>query len=594
MSIFDVLSLLCGLALFLYGMEVMGDALKKSAGSSLKTILGKMTSNPIKGFLLGLAVTAVIQSSSATTVMVVGFVNSGTMTLLQAVGVIIGANLGTAVTAWLTGLSGLGEVGAATADFIKWLKPDAWMPILAVIGICLIMFVKRGKKKDVGAILLGFAVLMTGMDMMSTAVGGLKQSESFRNILIMFENPILGVLAGLVLTAIVQSSSASVGILQSLTATGAITYGAAIPIVMGQNIGTCVTALLSSAGANKNGKRAAMIHLYFNVIGVVVVLILFYILDAIFNFAFVDETIGMWGVAGVHTIFKILSIIAIGPFYKQLVKLSELSVRDKKEENDTVTLLDERLIETPAVAVARAGEVTAQMAELSTDALLKALSLFDKYDAKLCDEIRDIETKADILEDALGTYLVKIAACSLDESESQQITKLLHIIGDYERVSDHAVNLVESIEELRDKKLAFSENAEVELSTARSALTEVLLYTKNSFAESDLFKAQEVEPIEQVIDHLINRVKHNHILRLQRGECTIELGFVLNDILTSFERVSDHCSNIASCIIEISKYGALDMHRYIHKVHHDSEEYEQKYKMYRRKYKVAKELDEEM
>lgn len=594
MTIFDVLSLLCGLALFLYGMEVMGDALKKSAGSQLKTILGKMTSNPIKGFLLGLAVTAVIQSSSATTVMVVGFVNSGTMTLLQAVGVIIGANLGTAVTAWLTGLSGLGEVGAATADFIKWLKPDAWMPILAVIGICLIMFVKRGKKKDVGAILLGFAVLMTGMDMMSAAVGGLKQSESFRNILIMFENPILGVLAGLVLTAIVQSSSASVGILQSLTATGAITYGAAIPIVMGQNIGTCVTALLSSAGANKNGKRAAMIHLYFNVIGVVIILILFYILNAIFNFAFVDKTIGMWGVAGVHTIFKILSIIAIGPFYKQLVKLAEISVKDKKEENDTVTLLDERLIETPAVAVARAGEVTAQMAELSTDALLKALSLFDKYDAKLCDEIRDIEAKADTLEDALGSYLVKIAACSLDESESQQITKLLHIIGDYERVSDHAVNLVESFEELKDKKLEFSETAKNELTTARNALTEVLLYTKNSFAEGDLSKAQEVEPIEQVIDHLINRIKHNHVLRLQRGECTIELGFVLNDILTSFERVSDHCSNIASCIIEISKYGALDMHRYIHKVHHDSEEYEQKYKEYRRKYKVAKELDEEI
>ncbi len=593
MSIFDVLSLLCGLALFLYGMEVMGDGLKKSAGSSLKTILGKMTSNPVKGFLLGLAVTAVIQSSSATTVMVVGFVNSGTMTLLQAVGVIIGANLGTAVTAWLTGLSGLGAAGEAAASFIKWLKPDAWMPILAVIGICLIMFVKRGKKKDIGAILLGFSVLMVGMSMMSDAVGGLKQSESFRNILIMFENPILGILAGLVLTAIVQSSSASVGILQSLTATGAITYGAAIPIVMGQNIGTCVTALISSAGANKNGKRAAMIHLYFNIIGVVVVLILFYIANAVFNFAFVDQTIGMWGVAGVHTIFKILSIIAIGPFYKQLVKLAELSVKDKDKDNDTTTLLDERLLETPAFAVQRANEVTAQMAVLSTDAMLKALSLFEKYDAKLCDEIRDIEAKADTLEDALGSYLVKIASTSLDEAESQQVTKLLHIIGDYERVSDHAVNIVESFEELRDKKVEFSETAKNELAIAREALTEVLVYTRDAFGEANLVKAQEVEPIEQVIDHLINRVKHNHILRLQRGECTIELGFVLNDLLTSVERVSDHCSNIASCLIEISKYGALDMHSYIHKVHHDSEEYEQKYKMYRRKYKVAKELDEE-
>ena len=593
MTIFDVLSLLCGLALFLYGMEVMGDGLKRSAGSQLKTILGKMTSNPIKGFLLGLVVTAVIQSSSATTVMVVGFVNSGTMTLLQAVSVIIGANLGTAVTAWLTGLSGLGTAGEAAASFIQWLKPDAWMPVLAVIGICFIMFAKRGKKKDIGAILLGFSVLMVGMSMMSDAVGGLKESESFRNILIMFENPVLGVLAGLVLTAIVQSSSASVGILQSLTATGAITYGAAIPIVMGQNIGTCVTALISSAGANKNGKRAAMIHLYFNIIGVVIWLVLFYIADAVFNFAFVDQTIGMWGVAGVHTIFKILSIIAIGPFYKQLVKLAELSVKDKESENDTTTLLDERLLETPAFAVERANEVTAQMAVLSTDALLKALTLFDKYDAKLCDEIRDIEAKADTLEDALGSYLVKVSASNLDEAETQQVTKLLHIIGDYERVSDHAVNIVESFEELRDKKVTFSETAKNELAVAREALTEVLVYTRDAFGEADLAMAQEVEPIEQVIDHLINRIKHNHVLRLQRGECTIELGFVLNDLLTSFERVSDHCSNIASCIVEISKYGALDMHRYIHKVHHDSEEYDAKYKEYKSKYKIAKEIDEE-
>ncbi len=589
MTIFDVLSLLCGLALFLYGMEVMGDGLKKSAGNQLKTILGKMTSNPIKGFLLGLGVTMVIQSSSATTVMVVGFVNSGTMTLLQAVGVIIGANLGTAITAWLTGLSGLGTAGEAAASFIKWLKPDAWMPVLAVIGICLIMFTKRGKKKDLGAILLGFSVLMVGMSMMSDSVAPLKESESFRNILIMFENPILGVLAGLVLTAIVQSSSASVGILQSLTATGAITYGAAIPIVMGQNIGTCVTALISSAGANKNGKRAAMVHLYFNIIGVVIWLTVYYIVTALFDIPLISQTIGMWGVAGVHTVFKILSIIAIGPFYKQLVKLAELTVKDKETDDDTTTLLDERLIDTPAIAVARATEVTAYMAEISTDALMKALSLFEKFDPKLCDEIRDVEAKADTLEDALGSYLVKVSACSLDESESQQITKLLHIINDYERVSDHAVNIVESLEELKDKKVEFSENAKTELKVAREALTEVLLYTRDAFNEDNLEKAYEVEPIEQVIDKVLDRIKVNHILRLQRGECTIELGFVLNDLLISFERVSDHCSNIASCLIEISQYGALDMHRYIHKVHHDSEEYEQKYKVYKRKYRVEKE-----
>ena len=434
MDIFDVLSLICGLALFLYGMEVMGDSLKKSAGSSMKTILGKLTSSPVKGFLLGLGVTAVIQSSSATTVMVVGFVNSGTMTLLQAVGVIMGANVGTAVTSWITGLSGLGTAEGALS-VIKWFKPDSWMPILALIGICLLMFTKRGRKKDIGAILLGFAVLMVGMSMMSDAVGGLKESETFRNILVMFENPILGVLAGLVLTAVIQSSSASVGILQSLTATGAITFGAAIPIIMGQNIGTCVTAMISSAGANKNGKRAAMVHLYFNIIGVVVYLVLFYILDAIFNFAFVDQTIGMWGVAGVHTIFKILSVILMGPFYKQLAKLSELTIRDKKGENETVNLLDERLLETPAVAVGRAYEVTGIMAEVSTNAMLKAMQLADKYDAKLADQVRDLETEADRLEDALGTYLVKLSARSMDEQDSNQVIKLLRVIGDYERIS---------------------------------------------------------------------------------------------------------------------------------------------------------------
>ena len=350
-GIIHVLSLLCGLALFLYGMDVMGDGLKKSAGSRLKTILGKFTSNPIKGFLLGLVVTAVIQSSSATTVMVVGFVNSGTMTLLQSVGVIIGANLGTAVTAWLTGLNGIGEGGQAASAIIKWLKPDAWMPVLAVIGICLLMFSKRSKKKDIGAILLGFAVLMVGMSMMGDAVSPLKNSTEFQQILTMFENPILGVLAGLVLTAIVQSSSASVGILQSLTVTGAITYGAAIPIVMGQNIGTCVTAMISSVSANKNGKRAALVHLYFNIIGVVVVSVVYYVLNAIFDFAFADMSIDMWGVAGVHTIFKLISIALIGPFYRQLEKLAILTIRDKEGDAEATNLLDERLLETPAVAV---------------------------------------------------------------------------------------------------------------------------------------------------------------------------------------------------------------------------------------------------
>ncbi len=586
MSVFDVLTLVCGLALFLYGMEVMGDALKKSAGSSLKMILGKLTSNPVKGFLLGLGVTAVIQSSSATTVMVVGFVNSGTMTLLQAVGVIIGANLGTAVTAWLTGLSGLGAGGEAVASYIKWLKPDAWMPILALIGIALLMFAKRSKKKDMGTILLGFAVLMVGMSMMSDAVAGLKNDEGFHQILLMFENPILGVLAGLVLTAIVQSSSASVGILQSLTVTGAISFGAAIPIIMGQNIGTCVTAMISSFGANTNGKRAAVIHLLFNVIGVVFYLALFYILNAIFKFAFVHETIDMWGVAAVHTIFKILSIALIGPFNKQLVKLAERLVRPKKDEDETISLLDERLMDTPGVAVARATEVTGLMASLSTEALLKSLDLAENYDVKLADEIRELEDKADKMEDALGTYLVKLSSRSMNEKDSRQITKLLHIIGDYERISDHAVNVVESVEELTDKKIEFSAEAQQEMLVLRNALREVLTLTREAYVNNDLKKAADVEPIEQVVDDLMDQIKLNHIRRLQNSQCTIELGFVLNDFLISFERVSDHCSNIASCIIEISEFGALDMHKYLADLRGGSENYEQKYKEYKHKFNI--------
>jgi len=585
MSIFDVLSLLCGLALFLYGMEVMGDSLKKSAGSSLKTILGKMTSNPVKGFLLGLGVTAIIQSSSATTVMVVGFVNSGTMTLLQAVGVIMGANVGTAVTSWLTGLSGLGSGAEAALGIIKWFKPDSWMPILAIIGICLIMFVKRGKKKDIGEILLGFAVLMVGMSMMSDSVSGLAGDEKFRNLLIMFENPILGVLAGLILTAIVQSSSASVGILQSLTVTGAITYGAAIPIVMGQNIGTCVTALLSALSANKNGKRAAIVHLYFNIIGVVVVLVLFYLINYFMDLAFVHVAIDMWGVALVHTVFKIISVVLIGPFYKQLAHLAELTIRDKKDENETINLLDERLIDTPAVAVARATEVTAMMADIAANALDKSIRLCENFDPKLADEIRDDENRADVLEDALGSYLVKITSNSMDEVDSQQITKLLHIIGDFERISDHAVNIVESCEELREKKIVFSNEAQHELSVLRTAIHDIVGVTRDAFVTNDLSKAVEVEPIEQVVDDLIDQIKLGHILRLQKSECTIELGFVLNDLLVSFERVSDHCSNVASCIVEISKFHALDMHKYLAAVKAaGSEEFEQKFNAYKKKY----------
>jgi len=581
----DILKLLCGLALFLYGMDVMGDSLKKSAGNKLKIILGKMTSNPLKGFLLGLGVTAIIQSSSATTVMVVGFVNAGTMTLTQAVGVIMGANVGTAVTAWLTALSGI-EGGEDALAWLEILKTDSWMPILAVIGICLVMFSKRGKKKDVGAILLGFAVLMVGMGQMSEAVSGLKTNEEFKSILTMFENPFLGVLAGTVLTAIVQSSSASIGILQSLTTTGAITYGAAIPIILGQNIGTCVTAMLSSIGATKNGRRAALVHLYFNIIGVVFWLSIFYIVHAIFTLPFVSATIDMWGVAGVHTIFKILSVAAIAPFYKGLEKLARLTIRDG-EEQETANRLDERLFETPAVAANAATEVAYVMADEACESLLSSLKLFEQYDVKVTDEIRDSEAKVDNYEDSIGSYLVKLSSYDMSAQDSTQITKLLHIIGDLERISDHAVNIVESAEEMQDKKITFSAEATREVGVLRSAVEEIIGITLNAFKSNDIKLALEVEPLEQVVDELRDKIKLNHIKRLQKSECDIEHGFVLSDILNNLERISDHCSNIAGCVIEISEYDALDMHKYLDEMRSESEEYQKKYESYRAKYALS-------
>ena len=581
MTIFDVLSLLCGLALFLYGMDVMGDALKKSAGNQLKSILGKMTSNQFKGFLLGLGVTMIIQSSSATTVMVVGFVNSATMTLTQAIGVIMGANVGTAVTAWLTGMSGMGEGESVTA-FAKWLKPDTWMPILAIIGICLIMFVKRGKKRELGAILLGFAVLMTGMAMMSDSVAGLKDSESFKSILTMFNNPILGVLAGLVLTAIVQSSSASVGILQSLTTTGAITFGAAIPIVMGQNIGTCVTAMISSLGASKNGKRAAWAHLYFNVISVVVWLSAFYAVDAFVDFAFVDQTINMWGVAFVHTFFKILAVALLAPFTKLLEKLAVATV--KGEENGVASRLDERLLATPAIALESANAIASEMATLSCSVLKDAMSLLSEYDSKKADTVRDGEDAADKMEDALGSYLVKLSAENMLANDSRKATMLLHIIGDYERISDHAVNIAESAEEMKDKKLSFSAEAQKELATLTAAVSEILTLTEQAFTQKNLATALYVEPLEQVIDDLRDKIKANHVLRLQKSECTIEHGFILSDLLNNLERVADHCSNVAACLLEMREHDGMAMHKYLSALHNSGGDFDARYNDYAKKY----------
>lgn len=593
MDIFDVLTLVCGLALFLYGMDVMGAALKKSAGRKLKVILGNLTSNKFKGFLLGLGVTAVIQSSSATTVMVVGFVNSGTMTLSQAIGVIMGANVGTAVTAWLTALNGIGGGAAEATEWLQWLKPDAWMPILALIGICLLMFSKKDKKKDVGTILLGFAVLMVGMETMAGAVSGLKESPEFHQVLLLFNNPFLGVLAGTLLTAVVQSSSASVGILQALSSTGVITFSAAMPIIMGQNIGTCVTAMLSSVSANKNGKRAALVHLYFNIIGVVLWMSLYYLIGTILSatntfelFEYAEaKVIDMWGIAAVHTIFKIFSVCLLMPVSSLLEKLAMLTIKGSDKVGDTFTdMLDERLLEAPSVAIERSYAVADQMAILSSKAIQQSITLLNNYDAKIAQEIREIEDKVDVYEDVLGSYLVRLSSRSMTESDSQEATKLLYMIGDFERISDHAVNLVESAEELKDKGIAFSQDAIKELSSMYGAVEEIVQMTQESFVNEDIKKAHMVEPLEDVVDYLKEQLRLRHIMRMQKEECTIEHGFILSDILTNLERVSDHCSNVASCLIEMSEHAALDLHEYIHTVREKEVDFDTLYRGYMAKY----------
>ncbi|MBR6050470.1 MAG: Na/Pi cotransporter family protein [Clostridia bacterium] len=583
MDIFDFLTLICGLSLFLFGMNVMSSSLKKSAGNKLKATLGKMTSSKWKGFLLGLGVTAVIQSSGATTVMVVGFVNSGTMTLSQAVGVIMGANVGTAVTSWLTGLSGIN----GAAQLIQFLKPSesSWIAILALVGIGMIMLSKASRKRDLGTVFLGFVVLMIGMEIMSGAVSGLKDSAEFRSILTAFENPLLGVLVGIALTAIVQSSSASVGILQSLTTTGAITFGAAFPIVLGQNIGACVTTIISSVSANKNGKRAALIHLYFNVIGAVVVMILFYALNAIFKFTFIETAIGPFGVAAIHTLYKIGLVALFAPFTKQLEKLATISVKSGKDEGEG-NLLDVRLLKSPTVAVGRAREVSHTMATMAFSGIKKSLGILFSYDSKIAEQIRDEEAKVDVYEDSLGTYLVKLSGENMTDRDRHEVTKLLHLIGDFERISDHSVNIVESAEEIKDDKIVFSESATREIKVLCAAIDEILDITLDAFVSNDLELAASVEPLEQTVDHICDVIKSNHIIRLQKSECTIEHGFVLSDILTNCERVSDHCSNIAGCVIELSKFDALNMHEYLNKVKSGEDKFKKKYEEYMKKYAI--------
>ena len=582
MTVFNVFSLLGGLALFLFGMDIMGKALEKQAGGQLQKILSKLTDNPLKGFFLGLCVTAVIQSSSATTVMVVGFVNSGIMELHQAIGVIMGSNVGTTVTSWILSLSGL----QGDSFLINMLKPTSFSPVLAFIGILLYMG-KSEKRKGIGTILIGFAVLMTGMTAMSNAVLPLQNEAWFTNLFIRFSNPLLGVLVGAVVTGIIQSSSASVGILQALSATGVITYGSAIPIIMGQNIGTCVTALISSVGANKNARRAAMVHLYFNIIGVTLFLAVFYGANLLLDFAFVNETVTAWGIAVVHSIFNLTATAVLLPFANGLEKLAILTIPDDAEK-ESFALLDERLLNTPAVAVERARAATADMAELARVGVVQAMSLTHKWDDSLAQKVREEEEKVDKYEDALGTYLVKLSSREMSHADSQSVNTLLHTISDFERISDHSVNVLSSAEEIHAKSIAFSKDAQEELQVLEGAVQDVLSRTTDAFRKGDLHLAGKVEPLETVVDELVRAIKARHVARLQTGSCSIEYGFVLEDLLTNYERVCDHCSNVAVAQIEVAQ-DSFDTHAYLNDLRYgnetkESEQFQRRLDRYRERY----------
>jgi len=582
MTVFNVFSLLGGLALFLFGMDIMGKALEKQAGGQLQKILSKLTDNPLKGFFLGLCVTAVIQSSSATTVMVVGFVNSGIMELHQAIGVIMGSNVGTTVTSWILSLSGL----QGDSFLINMLKPTSFSPVLAFIGILLYMG-KSEKRRGVGTILIGFAVLMTGMTAMSNAVLPLQNEAWFTNLFIRFSNPLLGVLVGAVVTGIIQSSSASVGILQALSATGVITYGSAIPIIMGQNIGTCVTALISSVGANKNARRAAMVHLYFNIIGVTLFLAVFYGANLLLDFAFVTETVTAWGIAVVHSIFNLTATAVLLPFANGLEKLAILTIPDDAEK-ESFALLDERLLNPPAVAVERARAATADMAELARVGVVQAMSLTHKWDDSLAQKVREEEEKVDKYEDALGTYLVKLSSREMSHADSQSVNTLLHTISDFERISDHSVNVLSSAEEIHAKSIAFSKDAQEELQVLEGAVQDVLSRTTDAFRKGDLHMAGKVEPLETVVDELVRAIKARHVARLQTGSCSIEYGFVLEDLLTNYERVCDHCSNVAVAQIEVAQ-DSFDTHAYLNDLRYgnetkESEQFQRRLDRYRERY----------
>lgn len=564
MDIFSILTLIGGLALFLFGMNTMGDGLVKVSGGKLERILEKLTSKRIKAVLLGAAVTAVIQSSSATTVMVVGFVNSGIMKLTQAVGVIMGANIGTTITSWLLSLTGI-EGGNI---FVSMLKPSSFSPVLAVIGIIMTMTAKGNtRKKDIGTILLGFAVLMFGMETMSGAVKPLAQNERFTSILTAFSNPVLGVIAGAVLTAVIQSSSASIGILQALCATGAVPFSAAIPIIMGQNIGTCVTALISSVGASKNARRASMIHLYFNLIGTIVFMVIFYLSNSAIHFSFMDRSVNAAGIAVVHSLFNLACCIAWFPFANLLVKLATVTIPEKREngpeqEPDEFAVLDERFLEKPSFAMEICRDTAIKMAEVSRDALYLSLDILQEHSEQKAERIVEMEQKVDHYEDALGTYLVKLSSRDLSQDDSRQLSILLHCISDFERISDHAVNIMDSAVEIHDKSLRITDGGMKEISVFSHAVHDIVEETVQIFRDNDLVRAKYVEPLEEVIDGLSIEMKQRHINRLRKGKCTMEAGLILEDIITNFERVSDHCSNVAVCLIQVNEDG-FDTHEYL-------------------------------
>ena len=593
MTIFNLFSLFGGLALFLYGMSAMGDGLERKAGGRLKELLEKLSSNPFKGFLLGLGVTAIIQSSSATTVMVVGFVNSGIMQLSQAIGIIMGANVGTTVTSWLLSLSGIQGDGL----FMQLLKPANFSPVLAAVGIILYMFSKKSSKKDTGTILLGFAILMTGMETMSAAVKPLAGMPWFTNLLLIFSNPLLGVLAGAVLTGIIQSSSASVGILQALSQTGAVTYGTAIPIILGQNIGTCVTAMISSIGTGKNARRAAFVHLYFNMIGTTVFLGGYGLLCLLFKPAFTSMAIDPAGIAIVHTSFNLVSTAIMLPFASLLEKLACMTVRDDPREETPeqfeLSLLDDRIMATPSVAVEQCRQVGNMMAEFSFDACRKAMTLLDRFDQSTYNEVADLEKRVDALEDRMGTYLLALGRTALSRDDTAEVALLLHSIGDLERVGDHALGLAKTAEEIYTKHITFSTLAQKDISVIRAAVTEIIGVTVNAFTKEDRDAARRVEPLEQVIDILRFNMKDHHIDRLQTGECTQQTGFVYSDLLTNLQRISDHCSNLAVCLIRTG-VDKMDQHEYLSRVKSGADlEYTRLFEEYKKKYDLTEETEKE-